>query len=276
MHRRRIVLKFGTGILTRKGAAGLLDGAQVRRLATEVAELMEAGHECILVTSGAVGAGLPVLGLGRRPTELDMIQACAAVGQPRLMSLYERSFAGHGLHVGQLLLTYRDIDSRTRYRNARTTIERLLSTRCVVPIINENDTVAVEEIRPGLHDRFGDNDRLSAEVALLVEADLLVILTGVDGLLERRGGRERLVENVRDIDAARALVDDDVGSLSVGGMASKLDAAAIARRGRIPTVIANGRRPGEIGRVVSAERAGTRIHVEQGPGACSRKARRTR
>ncbi|MBV8899561.1 MAG: glutamate 5-kinase, partial [Verrucomicrobia bacterium] len=159
--RKRLVIKFGTGILT-ESASNTLATAQFERLTAEVAELVNVrGNECIVVSSGAVGAGLMLLGLPERPKDLSSIQACAAVGQSRLMLLYETLFARHQLRVAQLLLTHQDLDSRTRYRNARNTLEQLLRFRSVVPIINENDSVAVEELR------FGDNDRLSAEVAIL-------------------------------------------------------------------------------------------------------------
>src|ERR1700751_1210968 len=199
--RKRIVIKFGTGILTRKTGASLHPG-QFRRLTSEVAELVQEGHQCLLVSSGAVGAGLMLLKLQKRPTDLPSIQACAAVGQSRLMRLYESLFHRHELHVAQLLLSHQDIDSRTRYQNARNTLERLLRFRNVVPGINENDSVAVEELK------FGDNDRLSAEVAILAQAGLLVILTSVEGLLD---DQRKLISKVTDIDAVAHLASSETG-----------------------------------------------------------------
>src|SRR3984885_11993673 len=178
--RKRIVIKFGTGILT-KSTGNALNPKQLRRLTSEVADAVRAGHQCLLVSSGAVGAGLMLMGLSERPKDLPSIQACAAIGQSRLMRLYETLFQRHGFHVAQLLLSHQDIDSRTRYQNARNTLERLLRFQNVVPVINENDPVAVEELR------FGDNDSLSAEVAVLVDADLLILLTSVDGVLDEAG-----------------------------------------------------------------------------------------
>ena len=245
---KRILLKFGTGILTR-AETGSIDREQIRSLSRQVAALVEAGHECIIVSSGAVGAGLMMLGLSERPGELAGMQACAAVGQSKLMELYETAFAAHDIHVAQLLLTHSDLDSRTRYSNASNTLRWLLARGNVVPIINENDSVAVEELR------VGDNDLLSAQVAILAGADLLVLLTSADGLMKG----EELVQEVRDIRSVLAYVKPTKGKLSVGGMATKLQAVKTAVDAGITTVIANGRTPG----VVQAVLAGT-------PGAGTR------
>src|SRR6202166_424698 len=206
--RKRIVIKFGTGILT-KSSGNALNPKQLRRLTSEVAEVVWAGHQCLLVSSGAVGAGLMLMGLSEGPRDLPSIQACAAIGQSRLMRLYETSFQRHGLHVAQLLLSHQDIDSRTRYQNARNTLERLLRFQNVVPILNENDPVAVEELR------FGDNDSLSAEIAILAHADLLLILTSVEGLLDEKN---KLISKVTDIDAVAHLASEEIGIYSRGGM----------------------------------------------------------
>ncbi|MFI5335988.1 MAG: glutamate 5-kinase [Opitutales bacterium] len=245
--KQRIILKFGSGILTNlKG--NTLDRRQFARLSSEVAALVRSGHECLIVSSGAVAAGMAVLGLAERPKELSARQACAAVGQTRVMELYGAMFARHGLHVAQLLLTHSDLDSRVRHANARNTLLRLFAGRTVVPVINENDSVAVEELN------FGDNDRLSAEVALLVEADLLLLLTSVDGVLDAAG---RVVSEVRDIDAVGGLVRHDRGRLSVGGMTTKLQAVKIATAGGIPARILNGRTPGLLAKAVQGRRLGT-------------------
>ncbi len=242
--RQRIILKFGSGILTNpKG--NTLDRRQFARLSAEVAALVRAGHECLIVSSGAVAAGMAVLGLAERPHELSARQACAAVGQTRVMDLYGKMFARHGLNVAQLLLTHSDLDSRVRHANARNTLLRLFAGRTVVPIINENDSVAVEELN------FGDNDRLSAEVAQLVEADLLLLLTSVDGVLDAAG---QVVPEVRDIDAVGGLVRHDKGRLSVGGMTTKLQAVKIATSSGIAARILNGRTPGLIGGAVQGRR----------------------
>ena len=146
---------------TRKGTT--LDARQFKRLTCEISQVIASGHECVVVSSGAVAAGLGVLGLKDRPEELAARQACAAIGQSKLMQSYSSNFARHGLNVAQLLLTYSDLDSRRAYQNIQNTLARIFERRTVVPIINENDTVAVEELK------FGDNDKLSAEVAVLVE-----------------------------------------------------------------------------------------------------------
>lgn len=249
---KRILLKFGTGILAREDGLSL-DLPQLKALTAEIAALIAAGHECAVVSSAAVAAGLATLGFTERPTDLPSIQACAAVGQSRLMQVYESLLAKHGLHVGQLLLTHQDMDSRTCYANARNTLDRLFACRNVVPIINENDPVAVEELR------FGDNDRLSAEVAILAGADLLILLTSVDGLLEEKKGVTRVVPLVRSLDSANGLVREEKGRFSVGGMKSKLQAATRAAEMGIKVFIANGRKPNSIGKIIAGEKIGTRV-----------------
>lgn len=248
--RKRIVLKFGTGILTTPDGSAL-EKKQFRRLAADIAGLVRDGHECVIVSSGAVAAGLRVLGLHERPTDLATIQGCAAVGQSKLMQMYEMAFATHELDVAQLLLTHGDLDSRMRYLNAKNTLRRLVEARTIVPIINENDSVAVEELR------FGDNDRLSAEVAMLAEADLLILLTSVDGLMHEG----KVIPVVSDIENAAQFVRHEKGKFSVGGMLSKLDAVKIATRARIPTVVANGRKAGVISRIASGKSEGTSFPV---------------
>jgi len=243
---RRILLKFGSGILTRP-RANALDDKQFRRLTADVAQLIRGGCECIIVSSGAVAAGMRVVGLKERPLDLTTGQACAAVGQSKMMHLYASMFAKHQLNVAQLLLTHSDLDSRTRHQNAKNTLRRLLECKNVVPVINENDSVAVEELR------FGDNDRLSAEV--------------VDGLMDHAGKRIPMIADVAD--AAR-FVRTEKSRLSVGGMVSKLDAVKLAIAAGIPTVIANGRRTEIIPRIVAGERVGTLFPVRaQKPDARS-------
>ncbi|MCE9609713.1 MAG: glutamate 5-kinase [Chthoniobacter sp.] len=246
---KRIVVKFGSGILANARGTGL-DERQFVRLAAEVAGLVQAGHECVIVSSGAVAAGLGVLGLKARPEDLAARQACAAIGQSKLMQNYAAHFTTHGLHVAQLLLTYSDLDSRTAYQNVRNTLAHLFARRTVVPIINENDTVAVEELK------FGDNDKLSAEVAVLVEADLLIMLTSVDGLLDERGEIVRVVE---DVDGVARLARQEKGKFSVGGMISKLQAVKLAVDAGISTHIASGRKAGRIPGIVAGRTVGTRF-----------------
>ncbi len=252
-HAQRIVLKFGSGILTNPRGNNL-DRRQFARLSAEVAALVRAGHEVVVVSSGAVAAGMSVLGLAERPRELAARQACAAVGQSRLMETYSKMFARHGLNVAQLLLTHGDLDSRTRHDNARNTLAQLFKSRTVIPVINENDSVAVEELN------FGDNDRLSAEVALLIGAHRLFLLTSVDGVLDPEG---HVVSEVRDIKLAAGLVRPDKGRLSVGGMTTKLQAAAIASAGGVRVQILNGRTPGLVKAALAGKKVGTVFRAQK-------------
>src|SRR5260370_2050227 len=210
--RKRVVVKLGTGILTKASRDGL-DTGQFRRLSAEIAELIHAGTETVMVTSGAVGAGLMQLKMTERPYDWPSVQAAAAIGQSRLMRLYATLFARHGLHVAQLLLTHQDLDSRTRCRNARNTLERLMRFGNIVPIVNENDSVVVEELK------FGDNDFLSAEVAILSQADLLVILTSVQGLL---GQNDQLIPPVTNIQPIPDLPNHETAVDSRRGIVSNL------------------------------------------------------
>jgi len=247
----RIVLKFGTGVLSRS-AGRALDAAQFRRIAAEISELVQAGHPCLIVSSAAIAAGVHVFGMDRRPEDLPGKQACAAAGQPELMRKWADAFKSHGLAVAQLLLTHDDIDSRLRRRNACNTIERLLAAKNVVPVINENDSVAVEELR------FGDNDRLSAEVADLVEADRLMLLTSSDGLMDSDGDRISEARNVTDV---FQYVRPDKGEMSVGGMRAKLQAVDFALSCGIPVSILDGRKPGQIAAAFVGQDVGTRFPV---------------
>ncbi len=251
----RFVLKFGSGILA-SVEGNTLDGSQFTRLCREVSSLVSQGHQCLIVSSGAVAAGLGALGLNERPEDLALRQACAAVGQSKLMALYAECFGTDGLQVAQLLLTHGDVDSRTRSENVRTTLSRLLERGNVVPIINENDSVATEELK------FGDNDRLSAEVARLAQADLLVLLTSVDGLLDNNGAR---ISQVDDVDAVMSFAREDKGRLSVGGMVSKLQAVKLAVDAGILTVIGSGREPGQIAAIAAGLNAGTRFSIGKKP-----------
>jgi glutamate 5-kinase len=263
--RKRIVLKFGSGILTRAGGIDL-EPKQIAKLTAEIAMLVEAGHQCIAVTSAAVAAGISALRLSERPKDLATAQASAAVGQSKLMRAYETAFARYKLNVAQLLLTHSDLDSRTRRMNAKNTLERLLAAGNIVPIINENDSVAVEELR------FGDNDRLSAEVAMLAGATLLLILTQVDGLMDSSG---RVIARVRDVGRVRNLATETKGKFSQGGMISKLQAVEMAVEAGITTIILNGRRPHLISEVVAGKQAGTHFVARCGNGAASLTERRS-
>ena len=236
---RRIVLKVGSSSLSY--AQGGLNDKALAEIVDIIAAWRLNGVECILVTSGAVAAGMGKLGLTKRPRNVADKQAAAAVGQGALIENYTKHLERHNLVGAQVLLTRLDLAEAGRYRNAQNTLEKLLRYP-VVPIINENDTVAVEELC------FGDNDRLSALVAGLVHADLLVILTDVDGLFTANPRREpsaRLIEQVTDITRVAGLADG-VGELGSGGMATKLKAAEIATRFGIGMLLVNSQRIKEL------------------------------
>jgi glutamate 5-kinase len=246
----RIVVKLGTGVLTDRRKQP--DLAQMKQLVAQMAAQRQAGRDLVLVSSGAVGAGMGVLGYDKRPSDLSELQACAAVGQSRLMATYDTLFAAHVLHVAQVLLTHDDLEHHERHLNARNTLCTLLA-RGVVPIINENDAISFTEIK------FGDNDLLSALVASLLPADLLVILTTVDGVLENFGGpHARVIPVIERIDARiEGLASGTTSATAVGGMTSKVQAAKIVIRAGIPLVIASGRKPATLARVLAGEDEGT-------------------
>ena len=246
----RLVVKLGTGVLT--DAQKQPDPAQLKQLVAQLAALRKAGKEVVLVTSGAVGAGMGALGYDTRPTELAEKQACAAVGQSRLMAVYEKLFAKHGLVVAQVLLTHDDLEHHERHLNARNTLVTLLQ-RGVVPIINENDAVSFTEIK------FGDNDKLSALVAALLPADLLVILTTVDGVIENFGRKNaRTLSVIEKINASiEAMAGGTTSATAVGGMKSKIDAAKIAVRSGIPLVIASGTKKDLLAKIIAGADEGT-------------------
>ncbi len=246
----RWVIKLGTGILSTP--EGELDLPQISKLVDQVATLKGAGWEIVLVSSGAIGSGMGLLGYQRRPTAIEELQACAAVGQPQLMRLYEELFAGRGFHVAQLLLTYLDLDSRTLHANAQKTIEHLLGREVFIPVINENDVVSYEEIK------FGDNDRLSAHVACMVEADKLIILSNVPGLRERDEGEGKIIPLVEEItEEIEAMAGKTRSERSVGGMVTKVEAARIAGSAGIPMQIADGREKGILQKIAAGEGVGT-------------------
>jgi glutamate 5-kinase len=248
---RRVVMKFGSGILTRPDTAAL-DESQFARLTQAIAILRQQGHEVIVVTSGAVAAGLNALGFTRRPAETALLQACAAVGQTRLMHKYATLLGACGLHVAQLLVTHEDFLHDERRGNLENTLRTLLERRDIVPVINENDSVATEELK------FGDNDALSAGVAVLSRADLLILFTSVDGLMPP-GESRQIVERVDDVASVLHFARDDKGDFSVGGMAGKLTAVQRAVESGVETLIANGRRPEQIPDLVAGGGVCTRF-----------------
>ena len=247
-----IVIKVGTNVLTR--ADGTLEPNQVNSLADQIFRLKQAGKKVALVSSGAIGAGMGRLGLKQRPSDLRHLQACAAVGQSFLMRAYEDSLARYGIPTAQILLTAGDFDNRTRYLNVRNTILTLFESNCL-PIINENDTISVAEIR------FGDNDTLAALVTNLIQAPLLILLTVVDGLYSADPNTDPnafLVNTVKQID--REVLEKagvTKSSLGSGGMKSKLKAARLATMAGESVIMANGAIPGVLDAIFSGEPVGT-------------------
>ena len=255
---KRVVVKIGSRILSSERG---LHARRIGRLVRELAGLNDQGKKLVIVSSGAIASGMSRLGLTKRPTDLPQEQALAAVGQIRLMALYENSFAGYQKQVAQVLLTHEDLANRKRYLNAKHTLKTLLDWN-IIPIVNENDTVAVDEMK------FGDNDQLSALVATLMEMDLLVILSDVDGLFDRdpRSNEDaRLVPVVTDLAAAKMAAQDTRPSdLGRGGMFSKLCAAEQASHAGIPTIIANGREREVLGGLFDGTReSGTLVLPEE-------------
>ncbi len=250
---RRIVVKVGTRVLTH--ADGRLNEDRIASLAEEVNSLWSTGRHVVLVSSGAVGAGMSLMGLKSRPTDLAKLQAVAAIGQTSLIETYDRTFRKHGRHAAQVLLTAEDISHRTRYLNVRNTLLSLLDFDAV-PIINENDTVAVDELMT----TFGDNDRLAALVTNLLRAPLLVILSDVEGLFDGDPANPKslVIPTVPRLDdSGRALVRDKKTGLSKGGMASKLEAARIVTAAGENVIIGSGREAGTLTKIMRGEPVGT-------------------
>ena len=255
---KRCVIKIGSALLTANGTR--LDVDAIRRWAGQIAGLRQQGIEVVLVTSGSVAAGMQRLDRKVRPHALHELQAMAAIGQMGLVQAYESAFQVHGLHTAQVLLTHDDLSDRGRYLNARSALRALLQLD-VIPVINENDTVATEEIR------FGDNDTLAALVANLVEAGLLLILTDQEGLFERDPRSDQsapLILEGEAGDMALMQMASGSGELGRGGMRTKLEAAAKAARSGAHTVIANGSAEDVISRVLGGERIGTHLRAGQG------------
>jgi len=234
---KRIVVKIGASIFA--ADKHKIDTALISNIASQISDLRKQGREVVLVSSGAIAIGMSILKITNRPKELAYLQATAAIGQHELMHIYKLALNKHGINCAQLLLTWDDFSDK-RYQNAKNTLNTLLKLKCV-PIINENDTVATEEIK------FGDNDKLSALVSILVDADLLIILSDVDGLLDRN---KKVIRCVAKITAGiKSLACPTSKKTCVGGMITKVQAAAIAVDSGIPCVIANGKKKGIISQV---------------------------
>ena len=257
---RRVVVKIGSRVLVQRN--GRPDVRRMAELVDDIAALRKEDREVIVVSSGAIACGLQALGMKKKPDDLPTLQMAAAVGQSRLMAAYDKLFARRKCRIGQVLLTHDDLEHRRRHLNARNTLLKLLECG-VVPIINENDVVSVDEIK------FGDNDALGSRSAMLLEADLLVLLTTVDGFHAADAkGRRRRVPYLADVTADVLSHTKGKGSVfSTGGMASKLTSAAEAARMGTAVVIANGRTDGILQRVVAGENVGTLIPAAGSDGA---------
>jgi glutamate 5-kinase len=262
---RRLVVKVGSSLVTAEGRG--LDHAALSRWAEQIAALTEQGKEVVLVSSGAIAEGIARLGWGKRPKAVNELQAAAAVGQMGLVQAYESIFRTHGLHAAQVLLTHEDLADRARYLNARSTLRTLLELK-VVPIINENDTVATDEIR------LGDNDTLGALVTNLIEADCLVILTDQTGLYTADPRKVRDATLVMDAHAGDPELERMAGgagsSVGTGGMLTKILAAKRAARSGAHTVICSGREEGVLLRLAAGEAIGTQLVARQAPLAARR------
>ncbi len=256
---RRWVVKVGSSLVTAKGAG--LDRAAIADWAAQIAKLRKGGHEIVLVSSGAVAEGMARLGLKKRPAVLNELQATAAVGQMGLVQAWESAFQQHGLHTAQVLMTHEDVSDRDRYLNARGTLKTLLSLG-VIPVVNENDTVATQEIR------LGDNDTLAALGANLVEAEVLVLLTDQDGLFDDDPRRNPGAKLLSEADLAdpklEAMAGEGKGELGRGGMRTKLLAARWAARSGAATVIAHGRLENVLLKIGNGEVVGTLLKPAQG------------
>lgn len=256
----RIIVKIGSALLTGGGRG--LDQAAIAAWVAQIAAIARGGQDILLVSSGSVAEGMCRLGWKTRPGTLHELQAAASVGQMGLVQTYESLFQQHGLHTAQILLTHDDLSDRTRYLNARGTLLTLLDLG-VVPIINENDTVATDEIR------FGDNDTLGALVANLLDADLLIILTDQKGLYERDPTLDPAAKLITEAQTSDPCLSDMVGEsrsgLGKGGMVTKLRAARLAARSGAATVIASGREPDVLERIMRGESLGTFLMSDETP-----------
>ncbi len=257
---KRWVIKIGSALLTRVGEG--LDYDRIRWLTGEIAQLRAQGKEIVLVTSGSVAAGMQQLGWKQRPHALHQLQAAASVGQMGLIQAYASECKQHGIHTAQILLTHSDLSDRGRYLNARSALHSLLELN-VLPVVNENDTIATEEIR------FGDNDTLAAMTTNLVEADVLVILTDQDGLFDsdpRKNPNARMIAaSAASNPALDAMAGEGVGDLGRGGMATKLLAARRAARSGAVTVILSGKEPENLQHLAAGTAVGTLLWPDDEP-----------
>ncbi|MFN3966753.1 MAG: glutamate 5-kinase [Endomicrobiia bacterium] len=259
MGKKRIVIKIGSHLLANED--GFINYSIIENIVNDISQLHKQGHNIIIVSSGAIASGIVCLKLEQKPKTLPEKQAIAAVGQPILMQIYQKEFSQYNIKVAQLLLTREDFEDRNRYLNIRNTVSCLLNLG-IIPIINENDTISVEEIK------FGDNDTLSALVASKIDADLLVLLTDVEGLFDddpNKNKNAKLITNIKEITSEiEAIAKKTAGSiLGTGGMYSKIQAAKIATSSGVEVVIADGRKSKILEKILNGEEVGTRFFASQ-------------
>ncbi len=256
---KRIVLKIGSSSLTLK--QGGLDIANIEKFVKGAGSLVKKGMEVIVVTSGAIAAGLEGLNIPKKPENITLLQAAASIGQVELMKLYSNMFSRNGLKIGQILLTKEDTTRREQYLNIKNTIKNLIDLS-IVPIINENDSVAVDEIK------FGDNDELAALVSILAEADILIILTDIDGMYDKDPRIHEDAKLISYVDRINEDIENAAGGIGstygIGGMESKLKAAKICSFSGIKVIIANSRNKDVLDRAVAGEDIGTFFFPQTG------------
>lgn len=251
---KRIVIKIGTNVLADK--KGTISYKTMKNLVKDIAKIRKKNIEILIVTSGAIGAGMSELGIEKRPSDVKMQQTCAAVGQSILISKYREFFNKYGVKIAQILLAYRDFTDKKTEINMRNSINTLLSMG-VIPIINENDPISINEIGPS----FGDNDNLSAMVACNLKADTLIILTNVDGLYDKNPSSKdaKIIHDVHDFGLIRDIGGASDG-LGIGGIKTKIAAAKVAASNGIKTIIANGTKTGILDGIMSGKKVGTVFH----------------
>jgi len=249
---KRIVVKIGTNVMT--GINGALDLDLIKNLVQQISKIKKVGKELLIITSGAIGAGMKELSLKSRPKDVTMQQVCAAIGQNILMSNYQSMFKKHGIKVAQILLSYENFLNKKTCHNLQNSLNKLLDLG-VIPIINENDPISIDEIGPS----FGDNDIMSALIASKIKADLLVILTNVDGLFDKNPSSKKaiLIKGVKNIDRNIESLGGRPNGLGLGGMKTKIKAAKIATGEEVTVVIANGRNDNILIDIVNNKEAGT-------------------
>lgn len=252
LNAKKIVVKIGTNVITKKD--GTVNLALMKDLVAQISAIKKNGRDALIITSGAIGSGMKELNLREKPKDVTMQQVCASIGQNILMSNYRSLFDKYDIKVAQILLTYEDFSNKKTFKNLRNSLNKLLALE-VVPIINENDPISIDEIGPS----FGDNDILSALIASKIKADLLVILTDVNGLFNKNPSNKgaALIKEVRDIDKGIESLGGKPNGLGLGGMKTKIKAAKIATKASVTVVMANGKKSNVLAEILGNKEIGT-------------------